>query len=505
MPDAPTGVLRRLRPSVSAGRSGPGLDWRAPALSDSGVLRTVDLLLEPLVHVLALWAAAGWVQGRVALAWIGLAVLVFALSCPGRSHLRAAWPRVVAGVLEDALGLLCVIWSAAWLAGLAQGASLRVLLLWSALTLAWQLAAAALLRQVAPWLVRLQGPPLRAVVAGLNAQGRLLADRLAASREGGLQLVGCFDDRQSERPAGLKERPAEAEAAQAGAAASGTAAPAAPRLLGHLSQLPAYVKTHRIHRIYLCLPMASQPRIRQLLDALQDTTASVYFVPDLFITDLIQGRADVVCGLPVISVCDTPFRGAAAMIKRGSDIVLASLMLLTLAPLMAVLALAVRLESPGPAIFRQRRYGLGGEEIVVYKFRSMRVCEDGERIEQARRGDARITALGRVLRRTSLDELPQLLNVLQGRMSLVGPRPHAVVHNEFYRSQIRSYMVRHKVRPGITGWAQIHGLRGETQSLEQMAARIRLDLDYLRHWSLRLDLYILLRTALLVFRDTAAY
>ena len=490
MPEARSGVMGRLRPPGGGLHGAHGLDWRAPALSDSGVLRAVDLLLEPLLHVLALWAAAVWVQGRIDLAWMGLAVLVFALSCPGRSRLREAWPRAALGVVEDVLGLLCVIWAAAWLGGLAQGSALQVLLRWTSLTLGGQLAAAALLRQGAPWLVRLQGPPLRAVVAGLNAQGRLLAQRLAVSRESGLQLVGCFDDRQDERPADAKERQAPLPL---------------PRLLGRLSQLPAYVKTHRIHRIYLCLPMASQPRIRQLLDALQDTTASVYFVPDLFVTDLIQGRADAVCGLPVISVCDTPFRGVAAMIKRSSDLVLASLMVLALAPVMALLALAVRLESPGPAIFRQRRYGLDGEEIVVYKFRSMRVCEDGERIEQARRGDARITPLGRVLRRTSLDELPQLFNVLQGRMSLVGPRPHAVVHNEFYRSQIRSYMVRHKVRPGITGWAQIHGLRGETQSLEQMAARIRMDLDYLRHWSLRLDLYILLRTALLVFRDTAAY
>lgn len=491
MPEARSGVMG-ARASVAGLRDGPGLAWRAPALSDSSLLRAVDALLAPAVHVLALWSAAAWVQGRVALAWMALAVLVFAVSCPGSSRLRWPGPQLARGIAQDVLGLMCVVWPAAWLAGLAQADHWRVLLLWSVLTLVLQLAAAVLLRRAAPWLVRLQGPPQRAVVAGLNAQGHLLAERLAASPEGGVTLVGCFDDRRSERPV---ERPRPGVEA---------AAPA-PRVLGHLSQLPSYVKTHRIHRIYLCLPMASQPRIRQLLDALQDTTASVYFVPDLFVTDLIQGRADAVCGLPVISVCDTPFRGAAAVIKRGSDIVMAAVLLVLLLPLMASLALAVRLESPGPAIFRQRRYGLDGREIVVYKFRSMRVCEDGARIEQARRGDARITPLGRLLRRTSLDELPQLLNVLQGRMSLVGPRPHAVVHNEFYRAQIRSYMVRHKVRPGITGWAQIHGLRGETQSLDQMAARIRLDLDYLRHWSLRLDLYILLRTVLLVFRDSAAY
>jgi putative colanic acid biosynthesis UDP-glucose lipid carrier transferase len=165
----------------------------------------------------------------------------------------------------------------------------------------------------------------------------------------------------------------------------------------------------------------------------------------------------------------------------------------------------VKLESPGPVVFRQRRYGLDGEEIVIYKFRSMRVAEDGSQIEQARRNDTRITPLGALLRRTSMDELPQFINVLQGRMSVVGPRPHAVAHNELYRRQIKSYMVRHKVKPGITGWAQVNGFRGETDSLEKMEGRIRCDLDYLRNWSLRLDLLIILKTIRLVFKDTAAY
>jgi putative colanic acid biosynthesis UDP-glucose lipid carrier transferase len=251
--------------------------------------------------------------------------------------------------------------------------------------------------------------------------------------------------------------------------------------------------------------MASQPRIRALLDDLKDTTASVYFVPDLFVTDLIQGRADTVCGLPVISVCDTPFRGPAGLVKRASDLVLASAILLLVSPVMAVLAVAIKLTSPGPVIFRQRRYGLEGEEIIVYKFRSMTVVEDGPTIVQAQRGDARITPLGAFMRRTSLDELPQFINVLQGRMSVVGPRPHAVAHNELYRGKIKSYMVRHKVRPGITGWAQVHGMRGETQSLDLMQARVRLDLDYLRHWSLALDMVIIARTVRLVFRDSSAY
>ncbi len=459
--------------------------WWGPVHSDNGLLRTLETLIDPVGLVAALWGAAWMLQGRLDVGWVMLAVLAFALSFPGRLRLtQPAW-RAAGGILVGGVALSVVLLTVAWLTGMAQAFSWPVLLAVCGLAPTLQLAGHAMLRRLAAHLVRLQGPPLRAVVAGLNLQGRALADRLAASPDGGIVLVGCFDDRRAPR--------------QAGAGAGSL------RCLGRLSDLAAQVKALRIQRIYLSLPMASQPRIRQLLDELQDTTASVYFVPDLFFTDLIQGRVDSVCGLPVISVCDTPFRGSAAIVKRASDIILASIALVVLSPLMIVLALAVRLQSPGPAIFRQRRYGLDGQEITIYKFRSMTVCEDGHRIEQARRGDARVTRLGAWLRRTSLDELPQLVNVIQGRMSLVGPRPHAVVHNEFYRSQIRSYMVRHKVRPGITGWAQIHGLRGETATLERMEARIRMDLDYLRHWSLRLDFYILARTILVAFRDAAAY
>jgi putative colanic acid biosynthesis UDP-glucose lipid carrier transferase len=193
------------------------------------------------------------------------------------------------------------------------------------------------------------------------------------------------------------------------------------------------------------------------------------------------------------------------VIKRGSDIVLALLILLLISPLLALVAVLVKMSSPGPAIFKQRRYGLDGREIIVYKFRSMTVCEDGPSIAQATREDARVTPIGRFIRRTSIDELPQFVNVLQGRMSIVGPRPHAVAHNEMYRKLIKGYMVRHKVKPGVTGWAQVNGCRGETETLDKMQARIDLDLEYLRHWSLRLDLYIIARTVILVFKDAGAY
>ena len=171
---------------------------------------------------------------------------------------------------------------------------------------------------------------------------------------------------------------------------------------------------------------------------------------------------------------------------------------------MLAVALAVKLTSPGPVIFRQRRYGLYGEEIIVYKFRSMTVSDDGGAIVQAARNDPRLTPIGAFLRRTSLDELPQFVNVLQGRMSIVGPRPHAVAHNEQYRKLIKGYMLRHKVKPGITGWAQVNGMRGETATLDKMQARIQYDLDYLRNWSVWLDLWIILKTVKVVLaRDNA--
>jgi putative colanic acid biosysnthesis UDP-glucose lipid carrier transferase len=185
--------------------------------------------------------------------------------------------------------------------------------------------------------------------------------------------------------------------------------------------------------------------------------------------------------------------------------VLSLLILALISPLLLSLALAVKSSSPGPVFFRQRRYGLDGEEIIVYKFRTMYVLEDGTTIAQARKNDARVTSVGRFLRRTSLDEIPQFINVLQGRMSIVGPRPHAVAHNELYRKLIKGYMLRHKVRPGITGWAQVNGFRGETDTLDKMSGRIEYDLDYLRNWSLRLDLYIIARTIWVIFKEKGAY
>jgi putative colanic acid biosysnthesis UDP-glucose lipid carrier transferase len=251
--------------------------------------------------------------------------------------------------------------------------------------------------------------------------------------------------------------------------------------------------------------MRAENRIRGVLEQLSDTTASVYIVPDFFVFQLLFSRWSDLFGLPVVSVFESPIYGIDGLAKQISDFVLGCLCLLLAAVPMAVIALAIRLTSRGPAFFRQSRYGLDGREIRIWKFRTMSVCEDGENAVQAKRDDPRVTWLGAILRRTSLDELPQLFNVLAGNMSLVGPRPHASAQNEEYRTQIAGYMLRHKVKPGITGLAQVSGWRGGTESPEDMRNRIECDLRYIREWSLWLDITILFRTIFVVLSAKNAY
>lgn len=281
--------------------------------------------------------------------------------------------------------------------------------------------------------------------------------------------------------------------------------PFSGRVLGSLNDLSTFVRDNSVQIVYITLPMARTPELMKLLDELSDSTASVYFVPDIFSLQLMQARLDVMHGIPLIAICDSPFFGGSALVKRCSDIVLASAILVMISPVLIAVALGVKLSSPGPVLFKQRRYGLDGQEILVYKFRSMSVTEDGQhQYTQVTRNDSRVTPFGAFIRRTSLDELPQFLNVLMGSMSIVGPRPHAIAVNEHYRSLIPSYMIRHKVKPGITGWAQVNGYRGG-DDLPTMTKRIEFDLDYLSNWSLWFDLKIIARTVLVVFKDTRAF
>jgi putative colanic acid biosynthesis UDP-glucose lipid carrier transferase len=447
------------------------------------LLNLVEILLDPLVLVISLWIVALAIEGSLGRHVVILALIVFSLTFPGASRLATDPWRAMRNIVMGWLTMSALLILFGWASRYLDYFDRDVLLTWFWVAPASQIGAHMVLRATAPLIRRMQGHTRRVVIAGMNEQGIDLARRLSGDLYTNARVVGFFDDRARARLEHRDEYP----------------------LLGRILELPEYAKKHHVDVIYLSLPMASQARILALLEALRDTTSSIYFVPDTFVTDLIQGRMDVVGGIPVVAVCETPFTGLNGVIKRSSDFVLALLILALVAPLMLLIAIGVKLSSPGPAIFRQRRYGLDGNEIVVYKFRSMTVLEDGATIEQARRGDRRLTRFGAFLRRTSLDELPQFFNVLQGQMSVVGPRPHAVAHNELYRKLIRGYMLRHKVKPGITGWAQVNGYRGETEKLEKMKARIEYDLEYLRNWSLRLDLFIIAKTIWVVLKGKEAY
>jgi putative colanic acid biosynthesis UDP-glucose lipid carrier transferase len=435
--------------------------------------------VDPLVAIATLAATAAWFGARFDGACLILAVLVFAMTFPGglarrRTEARALALEIAAGWF----GIMALLALFGW-ASRSLGAFDPNMLL------AWALATPVALWGAHQALPRVLSHRARrtAVIAGANELGRRLAASLRDDPTLGLRFAGYFDDRAPGRMTGV---PGEEN-------------------LGSLEGLADYCRSHQVDAIYIALPMASQPRIIALLERLRDTTASIYFVPDIFVSDLIQARVDSVGGLPVVAVCETPFTGINGIAKTASDYLLALAIVFFISPMLVAIAIGVKLSSPGPVLFKQRRYGLDGRKIVVYKFRSMTVAEDGDVVRQATRNDARVTRFGAFLRKTSLDELPQFINVLQGRMSVVGPRPHAVAHNELYRKLIRGYMIRHKVKPGITGLAQVNGFRGETDTVEKMKGRVEHDLAYLRNWSLALDLQIILRTFLVVLKKQNAY
>lgn len=273
--------------------------------------------------------------------------------------------------------------------------------------------------------------------------------------------------------------------------------------LGALQEMAQYVQASGIDAAYVSLEGTGE-QLSNLMDALQGGRASVFLIPNVFAFDLLQSELRSVNGIPVLSVGGAEMSSLGGVVKRAMDIVLSGAALLVLSPLLLLLAVAIKLDSSGPVIFRQKRCGLHNEEITVWKFRSMHAqgsASSGMRV--AVPGDARITRTGAWLRRTSLDELPQLWNVFRGSMSLVGPRPHPLAFNEHYRENYRGYMLRHKVRPGITGWAQINGCRGDTGAQGDIQRRVNYDLEYIRRWSPVLDVWILLRTipALLLNRD----
>jgi putative colanic acid biosynthesis UDP-glucose lipid carrier transferase len=314
----------------------------------------------------------------------------------------------------------------------------------------------------------------KVAIAPADMMGLEVGRTIESLSDSGLDVVGWFDDRDP----------------------SGDRGPAVDqsKILGDLEELVARTREGEFQRIYLAFPLSATERTRFLIQRLADTTASVYLVPDFFTFNLVNSRMIHLGNLTAVSVFELPYSETDWYVKRVFDIVVSTGMLVVLGLPMLAVAAAVKLTSKGPAIFKQKRYGLAGQPIEVWKFRSMTTQDNGKEVKQATKGDARITPLGAFLRKSSIDELPQLINVLQGTMSLVGPRPHAIAHNEEYRRKIHGYMLRHKVKPGITGWAQVHGWRGETDTLDKMEQRVKYDIDYLRRWSPWLDFKICLMT-----------
>jgi putative colanic acid biosynthesis UDP-glucose lipid carrier transferase len=447
------------------------------------VTSLVAAFLEPSVIVAVFLAVSEWFAEPILRPDLTLCLLVFALTFPGRNRFLDRPLNAAVDIVSSWISLLVILALCGYATRSLGFFSTDVLLWWAVLTPALQWLAVFAGRGLLRWNAALPQNGRSAVVIGAGALGVKVSRALVARGMTGVQFAGFFDDRTDDR---VHED-------------------AAPARLGSLRDAATFVRGNGIHEVYITLPLGSQPRIVELLEQVQGTTASVFYVPDVFGISIIQGRLQDMNGVPVVGICETPFTGTNSLVKRVSDLVLASLILLLISPVLLVLAIGVKLSSPGPILFKQRRNGLDGGEITVWKFRSMTTQDNGDVVPQAQRNDPRITAFGAFIRRTSLDELPQFFNVLQGSMSIVGPRPHAVAHNEQYRQLIKAYMVRHKVKPGITGWAQVNGHRGETDTIEKMQARVEYDLAYLRNWSLGLDLQIIARTVKLVFFDRQAY
>lgn len=325
-----------------------------------------------------------------------------------------------------------------------------------------------------------------AAIAGAGDLGLHLAEFIARDPVLGMRVTAFYDDHKQvgHRPLGEVQALVE----------------------GTLDELCSAASKGEVDQVYLALPLRAEQRLKEVVQRLADAKASVYVVPDLFVFDLLQSSWMTMYGLPLVNIYGTPYTGLFSWVKGIIDYALAFGILVLISPALVFIALGIKFSSPGPVLFKQPRYGMNGEEITIWKFRTMTVCEEGtEECVQAGPRDSRMTRFGAFLRRYSLDELPQFINVLQGRLSVVGPRPHAVAHNQEYRKLIPSYMLRHKVKPGITGWAQVNGWRGETDTQEKMEKRVEYDIEYIRNWSPALDLKIVFRTIGCLFTSDQAY
>lgn len=458
----------------------------------SGVVSVLQRVVDACLIVIALYCAnraLGHEWSQLDMIASAVAVAVFLAGAELRklyeSQRLASMDDEFRGVLVAWSATCCLLVIAAFLAKVSSNYSRIEMLVWFLTTPALLMGSRAAAR-VSLRAARRSGRNTRsvAVVGGTQVAASVIG-LLEESATFGVRLLGIFDDRGSERLQGSGQD--------------------ASRLVGGLEELVERSRRGEVDYVFIALPMRAEKRIVELVNRLADTTASVYVVPDLFMFDLMRARWVTFGGLPAVSVYESPFDGVRGWLKRAEDLALGAVFLAIAAIPMVATAIAVKLSGSGSVLFKQKRYGLNGRVVEVWKFRTMRVSEDGAVVRQANHGDQRVTRLGSFLRSTSLDELPQLFNVLGGQLSLVGPRPHAVAHNEQYRRLVHGYMLRHKVKPGITGWAQVNGWRGETDTTEKMQRRVEHDLEYLQNWSLWLDMKILVLTIGAVFSRKNAY
>ncbi|HIO96693.1 MAG TPA: undecaprenyl-phosphate glucose phosphotransferase [Leucothrix sp.] len=359
-----------------------------------------------------------------------------------------------------------------------------VLVAWLVITPLLLIFARFILRQIFSRLRRMGVNNRTVAIVGMTQNGLKFAKDLESKPEFGYNVAGFYDDRDDRIHKDVLNHYEN---------------------LGDFDDIIQSARNGEWDQIYIALPVEARKRMLRLLDQLSDSATPVRLLPDFFTTNLLKSKYIEIADNPVLCIYDSPFSADHAFVKRIEDLLVGSIILTLISPILLGIAIAVKLTSKGPVLFKQTRYGHKGEKIRVWKFRSMTVCEDGNTVTQATRGDSRYTKIGEFLRKTSLDELPQFFNVLQGTMSIVGPRPHAVAHNEQYRTIIPGYMLRHLVKPGITGWAQINGWRGETNTIHKMRKRIEFDLEYMREWSLWLDMKIIFLTIFRGFTDKNAY
>jgi len=463
--------------------SAAGLSARKKRLlrNHDSLTATLQLVVDFVIVLFSLFLLAMIKDGSVKTAYQVLAVITllsmwFVYSSQGVYRRANGYLK---GCFRISIAWLTVILFLTVLGFLTKTSSVfsrQVLITWAVTAWLFQLIAFCCISYVAKQYRERFSRNLPTLVIGTGTVAKHLITSLNQNRWLPDHVIGCVSGDEEE---GVEEPPI--------------------RLLGRLENIRSIIQQHGVRRIYIALPMSESEQIEGLNIDLLDMNVDVIWVPDIFALNLLNHSVREVAGVPLISLNESPLSvsKSASLIKAMLDKSIAVVALIFLSPLMLWVAFKVKQSSPGPIIFRQHRHGWDGRIIEVWKFRSMKThVEGGDKVTQATREDPRVTEIGRFIRRTSIDELPQLFNVLQGTMSLVGPRPHAVAHNDYYSDKINAYLARHRIKPGITGLAQVSGYRGETETLDKMQKRVEYDLAYINNWSVGLDLKILIKTPL---------